>query len=80
MLLGQKGCICRGGTGCSHLGKSRCNKLLVGGKVVSDPEVLLGAWVGHFVKLSESSKEEIPAIEELQEKVDHLHGSEVLRQ
>ena len=32
--------------------KFRCGKLVVGGEVVTDPEVLLGMWVKHFSELA----------------------------
>ena len=41
--------------------KSHCSKLMVDGKVISDPECLLSAWTGYFKSLSRSKSIEEPA-------------------
>ena len=38
--------------------KSHCSKLMVDGKVISDPESLLSAWTGYFKSLSRSRFDE----------------------
>ena len=52
--------------------RKRCCKLVVGGKVVSDPEVLIGKWVEHFRELVKSRRDGTSGLEELQQKVDGL--------
>jgi len=37
--------------------RKRCCKLVVDGKVVSDPEVLIGEWVEHFRELAKSRRD-----------------------
>jgi len=52
--------------------RKRCCKLVVDGKVVSDPEVLIGEWVEHFRELAKSRRDGTSGLEELQQKVDGL--------
>jgi len=52
--------------------RKRCCKLVVDGKVVSNPEVLIGEWVEHFRELAKSRRDGTSGLEELQQKVDDL--------
>ena len=59
--------------------RSRCSKLRVGGRIVSDPDEVLGAWASHFKRLSESNRD-APGLSELEDKVEEmavkLHANE----
>ena len=59
--------------------RSRCSKLRVGGRIVSDPDEMLGAWSSHFKRLSECNRD-APGLSELEDKVDEMaaksHASE----
>ena len=51
--------------------RSRCSKLHVDGRLVSDPEELLTVWASHFRKLSESSND-VPELSELKCRVEEM--------
>ena len=51
--------------------RSRCSKLRVGGRIVSDPDEVLGAWASHFKRLSESNRD-APGLSELEDKVEEM--------
>ena len=51
--------------------RSRCSKLRVDGRLLSDPEELLTAWSSHFRMLSESKKD-VPELSELGKRVEEM--------
>jgi len=51
--------------------RSHCSKLRVGGKIVLDPDEMLGAWSSHFKRFSGSSRNS-PGLSELEEKVEEM--------
>ncbi len=52
--------------------RSRCSKLVVEGKIISEPQSLLDFWREHFSRLAKSNVDALPGLMELQVKVEEL--------